>query len=873
MKANNKAYLGEILSNYLSHYYKDSNSFLSLISNYGHFRKLRVTKSEHRLLSSIFESGKAIEPSNQRDFNKSDDIIDLNKDKVVRSEVLELIFRIMQDYPNLFNKHEIILKGIVIIRMKDFIKLFYSQKSTESINECRFDKKKNLTSVKSHYALDISHRNINLDLIFKDCTFCGGIDISDSNFKSFVIDNCEIGQTNDTSISNEVKSNHYNSVEYSINARRTTFKGILKLSSNKIRKTCDGTIELSNINSKSRIEFTSLIISNISLTSANAKNIELNTCEINGQVNFTDFNCYSININNCYIHNTDYGIDLSQAIIGYFHIYQTYVIGGIDITRCNINNHFGVQNSFITSRCFLSQNYSLDKSSAIEGYNARITEIYIRNGTVLLGSLDLQEITVDNIYLSRSRIVSYAKLPAVDLSLSTVKGNIYFGLTISDFKSLLDDYNAENRYFNFGHKVYLQNNSFDFNSEMYEGLFPEGKDEKKNKFKNETDIKLEDDQLYKVLLEGEKQIYKKTLEWEKQINKELRKGDKQISKKDIIGLEVQNVSKLFEKNLKKYKLNRIDLDYSLFIGGINCSSMTVEKSVYTKSAIFLDGFTYRQTQNSNINNQQLFHTIPSSIDFSNTTIGQDLYLQSLKLKSPNCLSNDTYFQFLPLVEKLILKSTTVTRLHLSFNEKLYENHINNIDKPHPWDVFGLKYDFLVTRRNDSYTRDNIKKSDWFRDDPESYEAIQPYEQMASSFLNRGKFVDSIEMQIKGKRRLAKKNKKPFEMLLFWLINIFVKLGLPSSRAFITLSIIFFFQLIVWIPCFDWSVIPHIIDQMIPLNILDYKPSEELIFKAQSNSITKWILNDTVSLFINIFSYIFFTMFIIGLSRITKKDKL
>lgn len=844
-------YLEEILSNYLSHCYKDSNSFLSLISNYGHFRKLKITKSEHKLLSSIFESGKAIEPNNQRDFSNSNDIIDLNKDKVVRSEVLELIFRIIQDYPNLFNKHEIILKGIVIIRMKDFIKLFYSQKSTESINECKFDKKKNLTTVKTHYALDISHRNINLDLIFKDCTFCGGIDISDSTFNSFVINNCQLGQTKDTSISNEVKSNYYNNVEYSINARRTTFKGIIKISSNKASKTCAGTIDLSNINSKSRIELTSLVIGNISLSSANAKNIELNACEINGQVNFTDFNCYSININNCYIHNTDHGIDLSQAIIGYFNIYRTYVIGGIVITRCNINNYFGVQNSFITSRCFLTQNYSLDKSSAIEGYNARITEIFIRNGTVLLGSLDIQEVTVDNIYLSRSRIVSYAKLPAVDLSLSKVKGNVYFGLTNSDFKSLLDDYNAENRYFNFGHKVYLQNNSFDFNSEMYEGLFPEGKDEEKNKFKNETDIKLEDDQLYKVLLEGEKQI----------------------SKKNIIGLEIQNVSKLFEKNIKKYKLNRIDLDYSLFIGGINCSSMTIEKSVYTKSAIFLDGFTYRQTQNSDINNQQLFNKIPSSIDFSNTTIGQDLYLQSLKLKSPNCFSNDIYFEFVPLVEELILKSTTVARLHLSFNEKLYENHINNKDKPHRWDVFGLKYDFLVTRRNDSGTRDIIKKSDWFKDDPESYEAIQPYEQMASSFLNRGKFVDSIEMQIKGKRRLAKKNRKPFEMLLFWLINIFVKLGLPSSRALITLTVIFFFQLIVWIPCFDWSVIPHIIDQMIPLNILDYKPSEELIFKAKSNPITKWILNDTVSLFIKIFSYIFFTMFIVGLSRITKKDKL
>lgn len=847
MKANNKAYLGEILSNYLSHYYKDSNSFLSIFSNYGHFRKLRVTKSEHRLLSSIFESGKAVEPNNQKDFTNADDLNNLNKDKVVRSEILELIFRIIQDYPNLFNKHEIIIKDIVIIRMKDFIKLFYSQKSTESIGKCQFDQKKNLTSVKTHYALDISHRNINLDLIFKDCTFCGGLDISDSNFKSFVVNNCQLGQTKDTSISNEVKSNYYNSVEYSINARRTTFKGIIKISSNKASKTCTGTIDLSNINSKSRIEFYSLVVGSVSFSSSHLNNIELNSCEINGQVNYSNINCYSININNCYIQNTDYGIDLSQAIIGYFYIYNTYVIGGIEITRCNIDNYFGVQNSFITSRCFLSQNYSLDESSAIEGYKARITEIFISNGTVLLGSLNIREITIDNIYLSRSRIVSYAKLPAVDLRLSTVKGNIYFGLTISDFKSLLDDYNAENHYFNFGHKVYLQNNSFDFNSEMYEGLFPKGKDEEKNKFKNETDIKLEDDQLYKVLLEGEKQI----------------------SKKNIIEKEIKNVSTLFEKNLNKYKLNRIDLDYSLFIGGINCSSMTIEKSVYTKSTIFLDGFAYRQTQNSDINNQQLFNTIPSSIDFSNTTIGQDLYLQGVKLKSPNCFSNTTFFEFIPLVSQLILKSTTVARLHLSFNEELYNNHI----KYNPWNIFGLKYNFLITRSKDSFSRSIIKKSYWFIDNNKSYEAIQPYEQMASSFLNRGKFVDSIEMQIKGKRRLAKKNKKPFEIFLFWLINIIVKLGLPSSRAFITLTVLFFLQLIVWIPCFDWSVIPHIMNQMIPLNILDYKPSEELISKAQLNPITKWILNDTVSLFIKIFSYIFFTMFVVGLSRITKKDKL
>lgn len=860
METISQAYLGEILNSYLSHYYEDPNSFLSTISEYEHFRKLRITNSEYRLLSSIFESGKAIGLDNPNFFNIKEDNLILKKDEVVRSEVLELLFRIMQDHPNIFNKNDILFKGITIMRMKDYVALFLSQSKNENENECKLKEKRILEDVKPHYALDISHRKIDFDLKFQNCTFLGGLNISDSEFLSLVIDSCQFGQSKDVSISNEIILN--GNVNYcSINSRRTAFKGIVKIFSKQEKSLCVGDICFSNIHSSSNIELGSIICKNLDFSGAKVNELKIDSCEITGQIDFSSLKGYSIGISNSYIQNSNFGIVLDDVQLNFIMIWNSFVLGGISIDRCTIEKYLGVGSSLVASRCFLYAKYKKESSSsAIEGYKANISEIFIRDGSVLLGSLETISITIDNIYLDRSRIISYDKYPAIDLRNSNIKDTIYFGLTIADIKSKLDKFHAEESDFYFGHKIFLKENRFGFRTETFKT------------FKS----KLKDDVLYKALI----------------------KGEKEFSEKQLIDCKFkeEDISQSFKDNLDKYDLSRVDIEYSIFIGGVNCSSIHVGRSVSTNGAIFIDGYTDRkikpkiniQNQSgekqkkeeptftneiSNLTEQQQLPTeiykIDSSIDFSNSIIQEDLYLQGGKLKWPNSFDNDTLFEFIPLTKEVILKSTTVRRLHLSFNEKLFEYHI----KKNPWNIFGLKYDFLITRSNDEPSRKIVKSASWFKDDPKRYEAIQPYEQVASAFLNRGKFEEAVKMQIKGKLTLAWEKFKPVELILYSLINILARLGLPSSRAFSSLLVIFGVQLLFWSPCWDWAAIPYVFGEMVPLNILEFTPPEGFIENAEMHPFTRIILYDIVSMVIKIISYIFFAMFVVGLSRITRKQSL
>ncbi|WP_157816169.1 hypothetical protein [Spirosoma pollinicola] len=334
----------------------------------------------------------------------------VESERVIRTEILQLLFSFIAYTPELNNK---ILKTnrlrIIDARICNTAEdIWYSEQNKKKSNV-----KSNLNrpkTVKREYSLDLSDTTIKVDLWFEKCDFNSGISLKNSNIETIVFKDCKIGYT-------ETNGGHI-----SINGKNTYINGDfrIELENNSLFSNLDN--DISNITDRPIVDIYGDIVLNeahlgedlIIKSSANRP------IRLNGVVSLENAKILSNFILFNAVINGD--LDIKYIMSDVISIDNNVILGDVNCLLAQINKRLSLRyNNIIGS---------------VNG-NALTCDFLFLQNTIIWNSCNLIKISVRNdVYFQDTFIVSewqtensnniFDLYKSLNLSGSNVGGNMYF---------------------------------------------------------------------------------------------------------------------------------------------------------------------------------------------------------------------------------------------------------------------------------------------------------------------------------------------------------------------------------------------------------------------------------------------------------------
>lgn len=599
--------------------------------------------------------------------------------------------------------------------------------------------------------INLSNVVLAFDLKFSNCTFKGGINLFNTTLNNLLFQDCTFGEGAD-------KADAFNEkIKYapSIYAHQAIFGGSLHILGNRpygnknlnYESDFKGPIVLTH----ARIEH-NLVIHEVQTNkdilcyfgSFNIVNIWIVTT-INSYLSFFHANAKAIYLQNCmFTAPSKLELDGNGSAVSF----ASAALSLLRLRDIIVLGKFDCTKADIakTFGCFqsvfISPNLaaiSAKEESCINLSNAAIDSVFFSD-TITMGIVKLNCIKARNITLSRSKFTNYTKL----------KNNSKKGY---DVAIQINGANITS-YLRFNEKEDCDETpmkSSDVKEKIYR-LQPSQAQIGKNRLTGSNVRALENVEKTGVL--------EKIAQIEEDVIADL--AGKMIVSGALV--KNQNASDIAE-GMKR--------NYTIVVGEADLSGSCIGMSLDCAGGLF-----YGEDHNSNITNN-------NALNLKYLRLDGDLFL--------NDYENNVYAPHFKAIGEVDMHSARINQFFVSPQR--------GIDKHTRWRVTGLKYEYIYSGGGDNSKL--LENCNWFEDYLTQDNYYQPYQQLAAAYEKVGDDTKAKKILILGKQRLADAKKDWEEKFLFAIVGGFSKIGLPASRAFVWLWIVYFVG-VACLACFKYT---------------------------------------------------------------------
>jgi hypothetical protein len=804
-----------------------------------HVQEIILTDAELKLFKEGFEDGKII---------LQDTLIGIDSGNIIRSEILEWLLTLPEKYNYLFRKNCLEIQNGCIIRMQQYID--YKENKFKDLKDDDI------------YVFEIPNKNVSIDICFNKCVFFGGINFSKATLKNTRFSLCKFGIGDNTTKDFFTKG----SLPSSIYADQAIFKGNLVIEG----KDDTGVFKSFSSDCKGPLIFTNSIVENsldiwhvitnqsIDLSFATIENINI----FQLYVFYSDFKLLYGNIKNIYIQSSLFvakesnnsneesiAIDCSGTIADYLFIRnQCRVIGSVLLKNLNIKFSIDLTKSIFISPQKANLDASNDISMELKGSSA--SELMLCDETISIGTLNAQNTKIQSVLLDHSKFINYSKgtfRKAIVMSGSHIENFVRFNNKAPKIVETMQE--SDEKYVSY----------FEKNYNALRSILPKVEDQS-------AEINKYHEILDNVFIHSE--IISKVLEIENSLYKEIAKSTlKQIKPEDIHSNGKQSIINWGRGKEKNEKPDEIRLEniysgfvnnYTLIVGEADFSSVYINRQLDCAG-----GFFYGKEHD---NNKENFS------DWSNNALN----LKYLRLDGDLFLNDCENNKMVPH-----FKAYGEVDLHSAKVHQFFISPRLGIDPDTKWRATGLKYEYIYSGGDKN--KRLLEKCDWFEDYIKEDNFRQPYEQLAAAFDKAGDDASAKKVLIRGR---LKTSKNPIELILFGLFALFSFLGIPAWRSFLALFFIFTIGGGFFYNAYENKGFTiddrYKTEEFRPFwysmeNMLPFSFQQKEIFMPNSTEIPVPLLKGARinnSLFVSfhkVFSTLFLAIFIIGITKITKRD--
>ena len=774
-----------------------------------HVRELVLTEAEVLLFKKGFPKG-VVECNS-------------NKSNILRSEILSWFLHLPENYMYKFRKNKLHISNALIMSMSIHNKYKAGKYDLKNVNT-------------NEFALDLSNMTVEIDLLFDNCTFYGGIDISHSLIENLVITSCTIG----TGESVPDFFNKYKTIIPSIYGYKTNFAGNLSISHNQRQEDfldresyIHGEVYMPHAHVNGVFTISDIVFhEQVDLTCGRFNTLTLqNTFFIKTQLNLI-----YVNTDYIYLHDSRFICDFEakeDEIIdfvtvnckglraNYFYCRgNSLSIGVLNLTDIYVNNTIEFRDTTLVSPLCADLDEKIDESLVL--VNAKTSQLFLYNNLISFGRINANQSQISNVFLNHAKFINYGGAKSV------------FGTSLDFSNAIINNLLS----------IINDNNKKDFevsNSQKVTTYF-------ENAIKNVGDSSIDEGKEVKEYI---KDIASK-LESIKELPSLalLKRIEENDEIKNVIALN--SISKKVKHELENEKVTE---DHTIFIGEADFSGLKVVGKLDLAGGLFYCPCEDKKAMQS-----------PKAINLRHTKIDGDLFI--------NDFNNSSKFPHFRAVGRIDMHSASTTQFFVNPIRAMYKDSI--------WHLIGFKYNYIHCSK--SY-KSELFSGKWFEiENKKEPNYRQPYEQLATAIQKSGDDASAKKVIIRGRIRTSK---SPFEYLLFSLIGVFSFLGVPAWRSFTILLFLFFIGLGYNDFAYtqngftkeDHSKIEefhagrYTFDNMIPLKFQEetfLSNEHDIIY---SNSVFSVQLPTTKSFnyYHKIISTITLAIFIIGIAKITKKE--
>lgn len=800
-----------------------------------HILEITLTKAEVLLFEKGFTDGELI---------LEDPGKELNNNNILRSEILNWYLSLPDKYGFLFRKRSITITHGVIMTMSQFLEFQSGSTITEDAD-----------------VINLSNRSIKINIEFSGCIFRGSINIANSRFDNLTFTRCVFGKGE----GHKEPFNH-KTIYPSIYANQAQFSGNLILKGNDIsgkdyQSDFAGPIILTNAVVE-KIFFMMYIQTSHDILCyfsrfgvINAYNLKV----LFAKLTFTHSEAKEAYLQNCTLFGTlnDGEDDSSKQAADFFSFKadrfciraNTTVIGGFRAMGMNISGVIDLEEAVFISRAKAGMSNNPDLDGSLDLSNTQASIIYLRKGFVSLGSTVVRNVSVKNIELNRSRFINFNQ-NVYGKSLIVTGARV---ANFIDFKPQL--LNTEPYSFATQEELKTHLQSLIPVAPSILSAYPD--------IERCITYCLETTGIFVKLKEIEDAIVPGILACAAQ-EKVMTLHPSSLQNRIKVMVAKRYKPKAFarltafrEQRIKRMRIAVIQ-HYAILVGEADLSSIFVDKKLDFAGALF-----YGREHDKNTKHYVL-QSGHNAVNIKYAHINGDLFI--------NDCDNIEYVPPFKAIGEVDLHSAKVNQFFI--------NPLRGKDADTDWRATGFKYEYIYSGgANNARLLDNCE---WFKDYLSQDNYLQPYQQLAAAFDKIGDDTRAKRVLITARLRIASKNPvREFpQLLLYLVIYIFSKLGMPASKALI--AILLLFGIGAWginyyagQSAFHYDNLPgqvaevnqylYSLKNMVPFNVSIYDPIvpryEEKIGRAAASFL----------LWHKLFSTVFLALLLIGISKLTKDN--
>ncbi|WP_118976809.1 hypothetical protein [Taibaiella koreensis] len=790
----------------------------SLLHIGDHLHEIKLTRAEAKLFREGFQDGIA-------DLESSA----IGTDNIIRSEILEWFLTLPAEYDYLFRKNKLTIRNANILRMDQFI-------------DCRranYDRSK--IRDENVYVLAIPNKIVKVDLVFHNCRFWGGVNVSNASFRNLEFSLCSFG-------TGQIERDFFNQnirMYPSVYADQASFDGNLIFAGEEEGDTFKS---IGSFDCKADLVFTNCIIKNhLKIHNFGTDHdVDLSFAQIE-QVNIWHLNIYNAtlkllfaSVKNVYLQGSFFlapqgvetsAIDCTGLQSDYLYIRNHCIVIGLTI----LGNTGTRQTVDLTTSLFVSSEKANlcsaddlfdNKDTSIDFSNASMAHLKLSEAAISIGTIVGKNIKAGNIDFSRSKFLNYDKgifRKAFIMRGAHIENAISFNtLDIGDVGWWNAEQNKPNWY----------SLSGIINNYLNDRLVPATQQANDRQKRNEA--------MLKYIFE-ESGLRAKIGEIE-----EMEEAESNVPAflyQSIVN-EIYDEKKVragtCDENIDKSECHKICRRYTLVVGEADFSSVSVNSKVD-----FAGGFFY------GMDHQRSDDEYHCALNLKSLKLDGDLFL--------NDCNNST------LIPRF--KAYGMVDLHSARVNQFFITPKCGIDQDTRWRIIGLKYEYIYSSVGKDGRR-QLEKCEWFEDFIEEENHRQPYEQLAKAFYKAGEDTRAKRTLILERIRTSEIYS---ERLLFRSFTIFAK---PAWKTAQVLLIIMLIGALAFLLAGNgtgiFEAMLYSIENMLPISF-----REDDVFKAGADKIEIFgiplIATKTFVVVHKILGTLYLAIFVIGIARITKKD--
>ncbi len=358
-----------------------------------------------------------------------ENLLDIDdKTNYVRSEVMEWALSINVS-KSLFRSGSLTVSGV------DFI-----TNSDANNKKYRIDNEKLFVN-NDRFSLDLSSRDITIDLQFENCNFYSGINISNSYCESFVFRSCRFGCAIDNA----------DRTPFSVLSKNTSFKGEFIIEKPVgLMSTMIENKKMEILNSNADFSFSKieglLKIEGYEANNENELRTKLNSSIINGYLNLYNFRGDNINI----INSTISG-ELELSLARFNNLFadsciinslkavsvecENVMLGGGSLIKEGVLFYKSIIHSdfYCNTSYFGPTREGATKGISVSIGGSTISRAYFSDGFISIGWIDMRNAIIErSLHLDSAYIIGYKEngvRTAINASSINVKGKVSFNLS------------------------------------------------------------------------------------------------------------------------------------------------------------------------------------------------------------------------------------------------------------------------------------------------------------------------------------------------------------------------------------------------------------------------------------------------------------